>query len=368
MTRVKMKRIYNFSAGPATMPVPVLEQLSRDVLEINGSGMSILEVSHRGKDYDAIHRETMANLLRTLNLSPDEYSVIFATGGASLQFAMLPMNFLPAGQTADYVDTGEWSTKAIKEAKRCGNVNVVASSSDTQYDRIPKALSFSPAGVARYAHITTNNTIEGTQFHSVPDTNGAPLTADMSSDIFAIDHDFSKFTLIYAGAQKNAGPAGVTMVIAKKSFMEGANKNLSPMLSYPVQAEKESLYNTPPVFAIHALNLVLKHVQAEGGVAEMEVRNREKAGLIYSALDANPELYRPAVAEHGDRSLMNITFRLASEELEAEFLKEAKTRDMDGLKGHRNVGGIRASIYNAFPREGCVALAEFLADFAQRKG
>lgn len=363
-----MKRIYNFSAGPAIMPVPVLEQLSRDILEINGSGMGILEVSHRGKDYDAIHHEAMTNLLQTLNLSPDEYGVVFATGGASLQFAMLPMNFLAAGQTADYVDTGEWSTKAIKEAKRCGNVNVVASSAETNYDRIPKGLTFSAPGAARYAHITTNNTIEGTQFHALPDTNGAPLAADMSSDIFAVNHDFSKFALLYAGAQKNAGPAGVTMVVVRKSFMETANKNLSPMLSYPVQAEKESLYNTPPVFAIHALNLVLKHVQAEGGVAEMERRNREKAGLIYSALDAHPGLYRPTVAENGDRSLMNITFRLATEELEAEFLKEAKTREMDGLKGHRNVGGIRASVYNAFPREGCVALAELLADFARRKG
>lgn len=350
------------------MPVPVLEQLSKDVLEINGSGMSILEVSHRGKDYDVIHHEAMTNLLQTLSLSPDEYSVIFAGGGASLQFAMLPVNFLSAGQTADYVDTGEWSAKSIKEAKRSGNVNVVASSADTNYDRIPKDLVFSAPGTARYAHFTTNNTIEGTQFHSVPDANGAPLTADMSSDIFAINHDFSKFALIYAGAQKNAGPAGVTMVIAKKSFMETANKNVTPMLSYPLQADKESLYNTPPVFAIHALNLVLKHVQAEGGVVEMERRNREKAGLIYSALDAAPELYRPTVAENADRSVMNITFRLATEELEGEFLKEAKTREMDGLKGHRNVGGIRASIYNAFPREGCVALAEFLADFARRKG
>ncbi len=350
------------------MPVPVLEQLSRDILEINGSGMSILEVSHRGKDYDAIHHEAMANLLQTLNLSPDEYSVVFSTGGASLQFAMLPMNFLTPGQSVDYVDTGEWSNKAIKEAKRCGNVNVVASSAETNYDRIPKGLTFSAPGTAKYAHITTNNTIEGTQFHALPDVNGAPLTADMSSDIFAMNHDFSKFALLYAGTQKNAGPAGVTMVVVRKSFMETAIKDLTPMLSYPVQAEKESLYNTPPVFAIHALNLVLKHVQAEGGVAEMEKRNREKAGLIYSALDASPELYRPTVAENGDRSLMNITFRLATEELEAEFLKESKTREMDGLKGHRNVGGIRASIYNAFPREGCVALAEFLADFARRKG
>lgn len=363
-----MKRIFNFGAGPAIMPVPVLEQLARDVLEINGSGMSILEVSHRGKDYEAIHHEAMANVLRTLNLSPDDYSVIFSTGGASLQFAMLPMNFPAMSQTADYIDTGEWSTKAIKEAKRCGNVHVVASSADTKYDQIPKTLDFSAPGTARYAHITTNNTIEGTQFHTLPDANGAPLTADMSSDIFAMNHDFGKFALFYAGAQKNAGPAGVTVVIAQKAFLETANRDLSPMLSYVVQAEKESLYNTPPVFAIHALNLVLKHVQSEGGVAAMERANREKAGLIYSALDAAPTVYQPTVADKSDRSIMNVTFRLATGEMETDFLKEAKTREMDGLKGHRNVGGVRASVYNAFPRAGCVALAELIADFARRKG
>ena len=363
-----MKRIYNFSAGPAIMPVPVLEQLSRDVLEINGSGMSLLEVSHRGKDYDTIHHEAMANVLKTLSLSPNDYSVVFATGGASLQFAMLPMNFLTTGQTADYVDTGEWSAKAIAEAKRCGTVHVAGSSANTAYNRIPKDGAFSAPGVAQYAHITTNNTIEGTQFSTLPDANGAPLVADMSSDIFAVNHDFSKFALFYAGAQKNAGPAGVTMVIIKQSFMETANKNLSPMLSYAVQAAKESLYNTPPVFAIHALNLVLKHVQAAGGVAAMEAANREKSVLIYAALDAAPNIYQPTVVDKADRSLMNITFRLATETMEGEFLKEAKAREMDGLKGHRNVGGVRASIYNAFPREGCMALAELIADFARRKG
>lgn len=362
-----MKRIFNFSAGPAVMPVPVLEQLSRDVLEINDSGMSILEVSHRGKDYDAIHREAMANVLGALSLSADEYSVIFGVGGASLQFALLPMNFLSAGQTADYVDTGEWSNKAIKDALRYGDVHVAGSSADTHYDRIPANLHFSAPGFARYAHITTNNTIEGTQFLAEPDVNGAPLAADMSSDIFAVDRDFAKYSLLYAGAQKNAGAAGVTIIVARKSFLETATK-LSPMLSYPVQAEKESLYNTPPVFAVHALNLVLKWVRGEGGVPEMDRRNREKSGLIYAALDAAPDVYRPTVANKESRSLMNITFRLASEALEKEFLTEAAAHGMDGLKGHRNVGGVRASIYNAFGRDGCVALAELIGDFARRKG
>jgi Phosphoserine aminotransferase len=363
-----MNRIYNFSAGPAILPVPVLEEAKKGVEEINGSGMSILEVSHRGKDYDAIHQEALANVLAVLGLSADEYTVCLLGGGASLQFAMLPMNFLAPGQTADYVDSGEWSNKAIKEAKRVGTVNVAASSADTKYDRIPKALSPSAPGAARYAHITTNNTIEGTQYFDLPDLNGAPLTADMSSDIFAVARDFRKFSLFYAGAQKNAGPAGVTIVVAKKAFLETANKDLSPMLSYAVQADKESLYNTPPVFPIYVVNLVLKWIQSEGGVAAIEKRNREKASLIYDALDAAPQVYEPAVTDKADRSLMNITWRLRDTSLEAEFLAEAKANQMDGLKGHRNVGGFRASVYNAFPAEGCAALADLLRDFARRKG
>jgi phosphoserine aminotransferase len=360
-----MRRIYNFSAGPAVLPVPVLEEASQAVLEINGSGMSLLEVSHRGKDYDAIHAEAQANVLKTLGLSSAEYVVVFGGGGASLQFTMLPMNFLEAGQTADYVDTGEWGAKAIKEAKRFGTVNLAGSSAGTKYDRIPHPLSFSAPGTARYAHITTNNTIEGSQWLTLPDVNGTPLTADMSSDIFAVAHDFTRFDLLYFGAQKNAGMAGVTVTVIKKSFLETAKTDLPPMLSYKLQAEKESLYNTPPVFPIYVLNLVLKWIEAQGGVAAMEARNREKAALIYDALDAYPETYRPCIVERADRSLMNITFRLADESREADFLAEAKRRDMDGLKGHRNVGGFRASVYNAFPQEGCAALAQLLHDFAR---
>lgn len=363
-----MRRIYNFSAGPAILPVSVLEEASQGIREINNSGMSILEVSHRGKDYDAIHAEAQVNLLQTLNLSPDEYAVMFLGGGASLQFAMLPMNFLSPDQTADYVDTGEWSSKSLKDARRFGEVNVAGSSAEVKYAAIPRNLAFSPEGAARYAHVTTNNTIEGTQWHSLPDTNGAPLTADMSSDIFAVNRDFRKFDLLYAGAQKNAGPAGVTLIAVRRAFLETANKNLPPMLSYAVQAEKESLYNTPPVFPIYVVNLVMKWIAGEGGVAAVEARNREKAGLIYDALDAAPDFYRPAVTEKADRSLMNITFRLADDSLDAEFLAGAKERQMDGLKGHRNVGGFRASVYNAFPREGCAALAEYLKEFARKNG
>jgi phosphoserine aminotransferase len=251
--------------------------------------MSVLEVSHRGKDYDAIHAEAQANLLQVLGLSADEYAPMLLGGGASLQFAMLPMNFLAEGQRAAYVDTGEWSTKALKDAKRFGAVHVAGSSADTRYDRIPKDLDFSEG--ARYVHITTNNTIEGTQWHALPDTGGAPLTADMSSDIFSLRRDFSRFALFYAGAQKNAGPAGVTLVVARRDFLETAAKDVPPMLSYRVQAEKESLYNTPPVFPIYVVNLVLKWIQSEGGIAAMEARNRDKAVILYNALDAHPHFY-----------------------------------------------------------------------------
>jgi len=307
-------------------------------------------------------------VLTALGLSQDEYAVVLTGGGASLQFTTLPLNFLEAGQTADYVDTGEWSAKAIAEARRYGAVEVAGSSADTNYDRLPSPLTFSPSGAARYAHITTNNTIEGTQFHSLPDTNGAPLVADASSDIFALARPYAKFALLYAGAQKNAGPAGVTMVVIRRDFLATAKTDLPPMLSYALQVQKESLYNTPPVFPIYVLSLVLKWIEAQGGVSVIETRNREKAALIYDALDAAPDFYKPTVAHQADRSLMNITWRLADEGLNAALLALAKENRMDGLKGHRNVGGFRASVYNAFPREGCKALADLLTDFAQRNG
>ena len=350
------------------LPVPVLAEASQAVLEVNGSGMSILEVSHRGKQYDPIHAAAMENALKVLGLSPDEYAVIFLGGGASTQFTMLPTNFLSEGETADYMDAGEWGNKAVKEAKRFGTVNIAGSSAATKYDRLPTPLTFSAPGAARYAHITTNNTIEGTQYLELPHANGVPLTADMSSDIFAVNHDFAKFSLLYAGAQKNAGAAGVTLIVVKRDFLATAKKDVPPMFSYALQAEKESLYNTPPVFAVYVFNLVMNWIQAQGGVSAMEARNREKAALIYDALDAAPEFYTPAVAVKADRSLMNVTFRLKNDSLTNEFLAETEANDMDGLKGHRNVGGLRASLYNAFPKEGCAALANLLTDFARRKG
>ncbi|MBC7691565.1 MAG: 3-phosphoserine/phosphohydroxythreonine transaminase [Methylotenera sp.] len=358
------RRIYNFGAGPSILPVPVLEEASRGVLELGTSGMSILEVSHRGMDYEAIQFGARDRLLKIMGLSGDEYTVLFLGGGASLQFAMLPMNFLKAGETADYIHTGEWSAKAMKEAKKFGEVHVAGNSESEKFTRIPQALTFSAN--AKYVHLTTNNTIEGTQFHQWPDVAGLPLIADASSDILSRRIDFSKFAMIYAGAQKNLGPAGVTVVVIKKEFLAKANENGPTLLRYRTHADADSLYNTPPVFAIYTLGLVLKWIEAEGGLSKIEERNRRKAQLIYQALDAYPSFYDPTVSVKEDRSLMNITFRLRDVSLESEFLKGAGKLGMDGLKGHRSVGGFRASVYNAFPEAGAQALAEYLHRFALR--
>ncbi len=359
-----MKRIYNFSAGPAVLPEVVLEEASRGVLEINGSGMSILEVSHRGKDYEAIHHDARERLLHVLGLNQEEYAALFLGGGASLQFAMVPMNFLKPGETADYVHTGEWSNKAMKEAKRFGEVHVAASSEGARFSYIPKELDLTPG--ARYLHITTNNTIEGTEWPSLPDPGDTPLVADVSSDILARDLDYSRFSFLYAGAQKNAGPAGVTLVVARKEFLDRAHGDAPAILSYSTHHRAESLYNTPPAFAVYVVGLVLKWVDEQGGLLAIEERNREKAEIVYGALDRHPEVYEPAVTRGEDRSIMNITFRLRNPEREKEFLAGAQERQMDGLKGHRSVRGFRASLYNAFPLEGARALAGYLTEFAER--
>ena len=349
-----MKRIFNFSAGPGVLPVEVLQEASQGVLEINNSGMSILEVSHRGKDYDAIHVETRERLLRVLGLDSEVYTALFLGGGASTQFAMLPMNLLTKSDTADYVNTGEWASKAIKEARRFGNVNVASSSEDKKFSYIPNTQHLTPN--ARYVHITTNNTIEGTEWPDLPETGSAPLVADVSSDFMARSQDYSRFHLLYAGAQKNAGPAGVTIVVARKSYLDTATDDISTIFSYKTHAKSDSMYNTPPVFPIYVVGLCLKWIEAQGGLKSVESRNREKAAIVYAALDAHPDVYDPAVTDKLDRSLMNITFRLRNSDLDKPFLAGASERDMDGLKGHRNVGGMRASIYNAFPVDGCKAL------------
>ncbi len=359
-------RIYNFSAGPAILPEPVLEQAAQGVREINGSGMSLLEVSHRGKDYEAIHSDAEQRLLRVLGLSGEDYYPLFLQGGASMQFAMVPMNFLAPAQTADYVVSGDWGAKALQEAKLFGDAREAATSKGAHYAELPKDFTRTPG--ARYVHITTNNTIEGTEYFTLPDVGETPLVADASSDFLALKRDYAKFGLLYAGAQKNAGPAGVTMVLLRKSFAETANTNIAKILSYKTYTDNRSLYNTPPTFAIYVVGLVLKWVEDQGGLDAVEAQNRQKAKILYDALDENAPFYQPTVTEQADRSLMNVTWRLQNSDLEGELLAEAKKNQMDGLKGHRSVGGFRASIYNAFPVQGVKALADLLQDFAQRKG
>jgi len=359
-------RIYNFSAGPAILPEPILEEAAQGVREINGSGMSILEVSHRGKDYEAIHADAETRLLRVLGLNPEEYAALFLGGGASLQFAMLPMNFLKPSIPADYIVSGDWGAKALSEAKFFGDAREAATSKGEGYSELP--VNFTQTPGARYLHFTTNNTIEGTEYFDLPDAGDTPLVADTSSDFLALRRDYSKFSLLYGGAQKNVGPAGVTLVVARKSFLAEANKGLPKILSYSTYLENRSLYNTPPTFAIYTVGLVLKWVEAEGGLEGIEARNRRKATLLYNALDELTPFYGPTVTNKADRSLMNVTWRLRDEALEPELLAEAKKAGMDGLKGHRSVGGLRASIYNAFPESGVKALADLLRDFAGRKG
>jgi phosphoserine aminotransferase len=359
-----MKRIFNFSAGPATLPEPVLAEAAKAVVEFNNSGMSLLELSHRGKHYESMHQETRAMLLKAMGLKAEEYTVLFLGGGASQQFAQVPMNFLKPGATADYVNEGEWGSKAVKEAQKLGTVNVAGSSESAKFATLAKDLKFSVG--AAYAHLTTNNTIEGTQHRTIPEMGGAPIILDASSDFLSHELDYSRFSMVYAGAQKNAGAAGVTIIVLKKSFMAGARTDIPAIFQYAVHDKADSLYNTPAAFPIYTFHLVLKWIESEGGVKAIDARNQKKAGLIYSAIDAYPDFYEAAVTDKADRSLMNITWRLKNAEKDKEFLAEAEKRSMDGLKGHRAVGGFRASVYNAFPVEGCEALAQLLHDFAKK--
>lgn len=353
-----MNRIHNFSAGPGVLPVPVLESTKNVVQEYLGLGMSIMEMSHRSKPIVALFDEAKDNVLNLMNLSKDDYSVLFLGGGASLQFAMVALNFIKT--TADYVNTGTWASNAIKEAKKVGNVNLAGSSEDQNFNYIPKNLKLSDN--ADFLHFTSNNTIFGTRFNSIPETN-APLICDMSSDMFSRELDYSKFSLIYAGAQKNIGPSGATMVVVKNEFLNNANTGLLTMLSYKTHVEKDSMFNTPPVFPVYVINETLKWINAEGGLKAIEDRNTYKAGLIYNLIDELPNYYKGSVTHKEDRSLMNVTFNLPSEELEAKFIKEATAKNLDGLKGHRSVGGVRASIYNACPVASCQALADFMKEF-----
>lgn len=355
-----MERIHNFSAGPAILPVSALEASKQAVTNYNNLGMSVMEMSHRSKEIVSLFDETKANVLELMNLSSDDYSVLFLGGGASMQFAMIPLNFLK--NSADYINTGTWSKKAIKEAKIVGNVNVAGSSEDSNFSYIPKEFSFDPN--ANYVHYTTNNTIFGTRVKDIPNTGDVPLICDMSSDIFSREMDYSKFDLIYAGAQKNIGPSGATLVVVKKSFVEKAAKedNMT-LLKYSTHIEKDSMFNTPPVFPVFVINETLKWIKGQGGVSKVEEVNNNKANMIYDAIDNSEGFYKAVVGDKEDRSIMNITFNLPTEELEAEFVKQALDKNMSGLKGHRSVGGIRASIYNACPTESVQELVKFMAEF-----
>ncbi len=358
-----MARIFNFNAGPAALPEEVLAEAAREMLDFQGTGMSLIESSHRGKAYDAVHAEAVDNYRKLLNC-PDDYAVLFLPGGASMQFAMLPLNLLAAGRTADYINSGAWAAKAIKEAQRVGQVNVAADTSKARPACMPAEGELKLTPGAAYAHLTSNETIAGAQWKTFPRTE-APLVADMSSDILSRPFDIRQFDMIYAGAQKNLGPSGIALVVIRRELAERAPANLPVFLSYRTHIEENSLYNTPPTFSIYLMMLVSRWLLKQG-LETVYRRNREKADLIYGAIDA-AEFYRGTAAP-AFRSDMNITFRLPTEQLEEQFVKEAVRQGMAGLKGHRSVGGVRASVYNAMPLEGARALADFMRDFARKNG
>ncbi len=358
-------RIFNFSAGPAILPAAVLQEAQKNLLSLPGVGMSVMEISHRSKPFEDLLNKAIEDI-RALAGIPSNYKVLMLQGGASLQFSMVPMNLLAAGGTADYIDTGSWADKAIKEAKRVGNINVTGSTKADNYNRIPAASELSFTKDAAYVHLTTNNTIEGTEWKALPDVGDAPLVADTSSDMFSGLLDVSRFGLIYAGAQKNLGPSGVTLVIIREDLLARSQKTLPTMLNYAVHAENGSMYNTPNTFGIYILGLTMAWLKNLGGLPAIAAINQRKAGKLYAEIDRTG-FYR-GTAEKASRSLMNITFRLATEELEKAFEKEATAAGFDGLKGHRSVGGMRASVYNAFPEEGIDALVSFMQEFERKNG
>ena len=355
-----MARVYNFSAGPAMLPEEVLKKAAREMTDYQGTGMSVMEMSHRSKAYDAIHKDAEA-LLRELMGIPDNYYVLLLQGGASTQFSAIPLNILNGSGVADFVNTGNWSKKAIAEAKRYGEVNIVASSEDKTFTYIPQLDKSTFTTNADYFYIVTNNTIYGTRFTSLPDVGDVPLVADMSSNILSEVYDVSKFGLVFAGAQKNIGPAGLTIVIVRKDLVGHARDITPVMLDWKTQADKDSLYNTPPCYAIYIAKLVFEYLKENGGVSAMQSRNEEKAALLYDFLDQS-DLFKATVAPK-DRSLMNIPFVTGDEALDAKFVQEATAEGLVTLKGHRSVGGMRASIYNAMPKSGVEKLVEFMKKF-----
>jgi phosphoserine aminotransferase len=360
-----MSTIYNFSAGPAVLPKAVLQQVQQELVDWHGCGMSVMEMSHRGKEFMGIAAEAEADL-RTLMGIPSNYKVLFLQGGASAQFAMVPMNLLRGKTSADYLNTGEWSKKAIKEAKKFGSVNIVASSEDKNFSYAPAQDQWKLDANAAYVHYTPNETIGGVEMFWTPETGNVPLVADMSSTILSRPVDVSKYGLIYAGAQKNIGPAGLTIVIVREDLLGQPVAGTPTMFDYKTHADNDSMYNTPPTFAMYVAGLVFKWVAAQGGLVAMEKINREKAGLLYDTLDGT-EFYNSPVAKD-NRSLMNVPFTLKDAALDEAFLKGAKERGLLQLKGHRSVGGMRASIYNAMPKDGVQTLVDYMRDFEKKNG
>lgn len=361
-----MARIFNFSAGPSILPEPVLRQASAEMLDYNGSGMSVMEMSHRSKVYDDIIKKTEA-LFREVLAIPDNYKVLFLQGGATLQFAMVPVNLLAKNGKADYVVTGSFSGKAYEEAQNVGgDIHLAATTKDEKFCRVPEQDELDLRPDADYVHICTNNTIYGSRWHYVPDTKGVPLVSDMSSCILSEPIDIAKYGLIYAGAQKNIAPAGLTLVIVRDDLLYGPRPNTPVMLNYKVMADNDSMYNTPPTYPIYMSMLVLEWIKELGGLSAMKQRNEEKAALLYDYLDST-DFYKMAIAPQ-NRSIMNVTFKTGDEELDAKFVKESAAAGMSNLKGHRSAGGMRASIYNAMPREGVEALIAFMKDFEKANG
>lgn len=356
-------RILNFSAGPATLPESVLRQAQNDLLNIDGSGIGICEHSHRGPVFGRILEEAIANC-RAVGSIPDEFEILFLQGGASMQFTMIAMNFMAEGKTTNYLDTGVWTNKSIIEAKKIGQVHLAYDGSKTNYDHCPIDSELDLAVDASYLHFCSNNTIYGTRFASIPVTD-SPIICDMSSDMFSKPIDWDSYDMIYAGAQKNLGPSGVVLVVIRKTMLEKCSDTLPSLLNYNAVAKKGSMLNTPPTFGIYLMGEVFKWILSEGGLLEIEKRNSHKAGLIYTALDSCPDFFT-VFAQEESRSLMNISFKTKSPELDAQLIKESGALGMSGLKGHRNLGGIRASIYNAFPVDGCARFAEFLQAFAAK--
>jgi len=360
------KRIYNFSAGPAVLPEEVLKEAQENLFTLPGVGMSILEISHRSKTFDKIIGDARDDLRTLLDISQD-YEILFLQGGASLQFSMVPLNIMPPVNKADYIVTGSWSKKAVKEAKRVGEVNIAATAEDTKFNRIPKQAELKLTADAAYAHFTSNNTIYGTEWQTEPVVGSVPLVCDASSDILHKKIDINKYALVYAGAQKNMGPAGVTLVIIRKDMLERSSDTLHTMLNYKTHVENGSMYNTPTTFGIYIINLVAKWLKKNGGLDAMYKLNKEKAEILYKCIDDSDGYYK-GHAEKDSRSLMNVTFNLQSAELEQKLIAEATAAGFSGLKGHRSVGGLRASIYNAFLKKGVEDLVDFMKTFQTNNG